>query len=172
MTDRQYWNLQCALLGPISQVCLTEVFALCLCCLIWDSWLFVAREKLNLGSLEPSLPELEILPVIPLMLDFHLWGTVLVCISTRITLFYMYVLNSIFEQLFYRKVLTIIQWVQTQLHRSKAYRMSSLEKMKIQGIRSYSHLEPSIIEFQKPLTLIVGPNGAGKTVSGLTNSYM
>ena len=45
--------------------------------------------------------------------------------------------------------------------------MSSLEKMKIQGIRSYSHLEPSIIEFQKPLTLIVGPNGAGKTVSEL-----
>ncbi|KAJ7370898.1 DNA repair protein rad50 [Desmophyllum pertusum] len=41
--------------------------------------------------------------------------------------------------------------------------MSSLEKMKIQGIRSYSHLEPSVIEFQKPLTLIVGPNGAGKT---------
>ncbi|KAL9988028.1 hypothetical protein ACROYT_G002425 [Oculina patagonica] len=35
--------------------------------------------------------------------------------------------------------------------------------MKIQGIRSYSHLEPSVIEFQKPLTLIVGPNGAGKT---------
>lgn len=50
--------------------------------------------------------------------------------------------------------------------------MSSLEKMKIQGIRSYSHLEPSIIEFQKPLTLIVGPNGAGKTVSGLMNYLM
>jgi len=49
--------------------------------------------------------------------------------------------------------------------------MSSLEKMKIQGIRSYSHLEPSIIEFQKPLTLIVGPNGAGKTVHDLMN-YM
>ena len=42
--------------------------------------------------------------------------------------------------------------------------MSCLEKMKIQGIRSYSHTEPSVIEFQKPLTLIVGPNGAGKTV--------
>ncbi|XP_022787881.1 DNA repair protein RAD50-like isoform X2 [Stylophora pistillata] len=41
--------------------------------------------------------------------------------------------------------------------------MSSLEKMRIQGIRSYSHMEPSVIEFQKPLTLIVGPNGAGKT---------
>ncbi|KAK2547077.1 DNA repair protein RAD50 [Acropora cervicornis] len=41
--------------------------------------------------------------------------------------------------------------------------MSSLEKIKIQGIRSYSHSEPSVIEFQKPLTLIVGPNGAGKT---------
>ena len=50
--------------------------------------------------------------------------------------------------------------------------MSSLEKMKIQGIRSYSHIEPSIIEFQKPLTLIVGPNGAGKTVSGVINYFM
>lgn len=50
---------------------------------------------------------------------------------------------------------------------SQAYKMSSLEKMKIQGIRSYSHLEPSVIEFKKPLTLIVGPNGAGKTVSDL-----
>ena len=38
--------------------------------------------------------------------------------------------------------------------------------MKILGIRSYSHSEPSVIEFQKPLTLIVGPNGAGKTVNG------
>ena len=50
--------------------------------------------------------------------------------------------------------------------------MSSLEKMKIQGIRSYSHIEPSIIEFQKPLTLIVGPNGAGKTVSDVINYFM
>ncbi|CAH3151310.1 unnamed protein product [Porites evermanni] len=41
--------------------------------------------------------------------------------------------------------------------------MSSLEKMKISGIRSYSHTEPTVIEFHKPLTLIVGPNGAGKT---------
>jgi len=44
--------------------------------------------------------------------------------------------------------------------------------MKIQGIRSYSHIEPSIIEFQKPLTLIVGPNGAGKTVSDVINYFM
>ena len=44
-------------------------------------------------------------------------------------------------------------------------KMSSLEKMKISGIRSYSHTEPTVIEFHKPLTLIVGPNGAGKTVS-------
>lgn len=41
--------------------------------------------------------------------------------------------------------------------------MSSLEKMKISGIRSYSHTEPTVIEFHKPLTLIVGPNGAGNT---------
>nr|QIC49984.1 DNA repair protein RAD50 [Actinia equina] len=41
--------------------------------------------------------------------------------------------------------------------------MSSIEKLKIQGIRSYSQNEPAAIEFFKPLTLIVGSNGAGKT---------
>ena len=43
--------------------------------------------------------------------------------------------------------------------------MSSIEKLKISGIRSYTHTEAAIIEFFKPLTLIVGSNGAGKTVS-------
>ncbi|EDO44237.1 predicted protein [Nematostella vectensis] len=44
--------------------------------------------------------------------------------------------------------------------------MSSIEKMQVCGIRSYSHQERCVIEFQKPLTLIVGHNGAGKTVAG------
>ncbi|XP_028394772.1 DNA repair protein RAD50-like [Dendronephthya gigantea] len=39
--------------------------------------------------------------------------------------------------------------------------MSQIEKLQIQGIRSYK--EPAVIEFFTPLTLIVGTNGAGKT---------
>ena len=39
--------------------------------------------------------------------------------------------------------------------------MSQIQKLKIEGIRSYR--EPAVIEFFTPLTLIVGANGAGKT---------
>ena len=42
--------------------------------------------------------------------------------------------------------------------------MALMEKMAIWGIRSYNPDEPSIIEFQTPLTMIVGNNGSGKTV--------
>ncbi|EPZ35695.1 P-loop containing nucleoside triphosphate hydrolase domain-containing protein [Rozella allomycis CSF55] len=41
--------------------------------------------------------------------------------------------------------------------------MSSIEKLSIQGIRSFSPQQPSVIEFYTPLTLIVGLNGSGKT---------
>jgi len=41
--------------------------------------------------------------------------------------------------------------------------MTSIDKLLIQGVRSFSPHHRSIIEFYKPLTLIVGPNGAGKT---------
>lgn len=41
--------------------------------------------------------------------------------------------------------------------------MSSIEKLSILGIRSFSPEEQSIIEFYTPLTIIVGHNGAGKT---------
>ncbi|EGG19489.1 DNA recombination/repair protein [Cavenderia fasciculata] len=41
--------------------------------------------------------------------------------------------------------------------------MTSVEKILIQGIRSFDYKEPSVIDFYKPLTLIVGVNGAGKT---------
>ena len=41
--------------------------------------------------------------------------------------------------------------------------MSSIEKLSIQGIRSFSPHEEQKIEFVKPLTLILGQNGAGKT---------
>lgn len=42
--------------------------------------------------------------------------------------------------------------------------MSTVEKLLIKGIRSFSPDNQTIIEFYKPLTLIVGQNGAGKTV--------
>ncbi|XP_060561846.1 DNA repair protein RAD50-like [Ruditapes philippinarum] len=41
--------------------------------------------------------------------------------------------------------------------------MSTIEEMKIQGIRSFSPEEKQTIHFNKPLTLILGPNGTGKT---------
>ncbi|KAL4529745.1 hypothetical protein Ndes2526A_g04508 [Nannochloris sp. 'desiccata'] len=41
--------------------------------------------------------------------------------------------------------------------------MSSIDKMLIKGIRSFSPENKVVIEFYKPLTLIVGHNGAGKT---------
>ncbi len=43
--------------------------------------------------------------------------------------------------------------------------MSSIEKMSILGIRSFSPDKHQVIEFFTPLTLILGPNGTGKTVS-------
>lgn len=41
--------------------------------------------------------------------------------------------------------------------------MCTVEKMLIKGIRSFSPENQTVIEFYKPLTLIVGANGAGKT---------
>ncbi|EFA85515.1 DNA recombination/repair protein [Heterostelium album PN500] len=41
--------------------------------------------------------------------------------------------------------------------------MTSIEKLLVQGIRSFDPNESSVIDFYKPLTLIVGVNGAGKT---------
>ena len=77
-----------------------------------------------------------------------------------------------FLKILSRTLSTIKSWLWNQLcqgtkSQSTALKMSSVEKMKISGIRSYSHTDASVIEFQKPLTLIVGHNGAGKTVSSL-----
>lgn len=47
----------------------------------------------------------------------------------------------------------------------------SIDKMLIKGIRSFSPENQIVIEFYKPLTLIVGQNGAGKTVS-LAHPYV
>ena len=41
--------------------------------------------------------------------------------------------------------------------------MSSIDKLSIRGVRSFSPYEEEKIEFFKPLTLILGQNGAGKT---------
>lgn len=45
--------------------------------------------------------------------------------------------------------------------------MSVIEKLSILGIRSFGPEERNrgVVEFFKPLTLILGPNGSGKTVS-------
>jgi DNA repair protein RAD50 len=42
-------------------------------------------------------------------------------------------------------------------------KMSTVDKMVIKGIRSFSPENTRVITFFRPLTLIVGPNGAGKT---------
>ena len=42
--------------------------------------------------------------------------------------------------------------------------MCTVDKMLIKGIRSFSPHNQAVVEFYKPLTLIVGHNGAGKTV--------
>ena len=41
--------------------------------------------------------------------------------------------------------------------------MSSIKKLSIQGIRSFSPNQEETIEFYSPLTMIVGANGCGKT---------
>ncbi|KAI0390630.1 hypothetical protein F5Y17DRAFT_443809 [Xylariaceae sp. FL0594] len=41
--------------------------------------------------------------------------------------------------------------------------MSKIDKLSIQGVRSFSHLDRQNIAFFTPLTLIVGYNGSGKT---------
>lgn len=41
--------------------------------------------------------------------------------------------------------------------------MSSIDKMSILGVRSFSNTHTEVIQFTPPLTLIVGTNGSGKT---------
>jgi DNA repair protein RAD50 len=41
--------------------------------------------------------------------------------------------------------------------------MSSIDKLLVTGVRSFSPQEQNVIEFYTPLTLIIGHNGAGKT---------
>lgn len=41
--------------------------------------------------------------------------------------------------------------------------MSAIDKLQILGVRSFSNQKAEIIQFYKPLTLIVGLNGSGKT---------
>lgn len=45
--------------------------------------------------------------------------------------------------------------------------MTTVDKLLIQGIRSFSPNKRNTIEFYSPLTIIVGQNGAGKTVPPL-----
>jgi len=41
--------------------------------------------------------------------------------------------------------------------------MTTISKLGIQGIRSFDHERMEVIDFERPVTLIVGPNGSGKT---------
>ncbi|URE31784.1 Rad50 zinc hook motif [Musa troglodytarum] len=50
-----------------------------------------------------------------------------------------------------------------RLEREGKGKMSTVDKMLIKGIRSFSPENKHVITFFRPLTLIVGPNGAGKT---------
>lgn len=46
--------------------------------------------------------------------------------------------------------------------------MSKIDRMMIQGIRSFGPEKGETIVFTTPLTLIVGWNGSGKTVRAIT----
>ena len=50
--------------------------------------------------------------------------------------------------------------------------MSSIDKLAVRGIRSFSPFDEEKIEFYKPLTLILGQNGAGKTVRNVIRIYI
>ncbi|KAL8022308.1 putative DNA repair protein Rad50 [Plasmopara halstedii] len=53
---------------------------------------------------------------------------------------------------------------QSELFAQVAFvRMSSIEKLSIRGIRSFSPNREEIIEFYHPLTILLGDNGCGKT---------
>ena len=52
----------------------------------------------------------------------------------------------------------------TSCYKTTSLKYSTLLQMLIKGIRSFSPDNQAVIEFYKPLTLIVGQNGAGKTV--------
>jgi len=41
--------------------------------------------------------------------------------------------------------------------------MTTIAKLGIQGIRSFDHERLEVLDFERPVTLIVGPNGSGKT---------
>ena len=57
------------------------------------------------------------------------------------------------------------------LHRARST-MTSIDKLSIQGIRSFSPTQSATIEFFKPLTIIVGEYGAGKTVRALALPFI
>jgi DNA repair protein RAD50 len=48
--------------------------------------------------------------------------------------------------------------------------MSLIERLAIQGIRSFSPDEEQVIVFRKPITLICGPNGTGKVSSTIADN--
>jgi DNA repair protein RAD50 len=49
--------------------------------------------------------------------------------------------------------------------------MTTVDKLLVQGIRSFGPHKRNVIDFYTPLTLIVGQNGAGKTVCNINNLF-
>lgn len=47
--------------------------------------------------------------------------------------------------------------------RQSSLAMTTVSKLGIQGIRSFDHERLEVLDFERPVTLIVGPNGSGKT---------
>jgi ABC-type phosphate/phosphonate transport system ATPase subunit len=57
----------------------------------------------------------------------------------------------------------VFQLLLTSRSKKKFCAMTTLTKLGIQGIRSFSNERMESLEFERPVTLIVGHNGAGKT---------
>jgi hypothetical protein len=50
--------------------------------------------------------------------------------------------------------------------------MSSVDKLQIRGIRSFSPNRDETIEFYAPLTMIVGANGCGKRCHSISRRFL
>lgn len=89
------------------------------------------------------------------------------------TKYMQYQILKILTFLYLIHLYTMCTWFLHQINHlqevlvGKNKKMSKIEKMSIQGIRSFGpdDSDKGIISFFTPLTLILGPNGTGKTVS-------
>ena len=73
------------------------------------------------------------------------------------------ILDNAVEEMAKRRISTVCRTCTPCPFTNLALPMSSIEKLSIRGIRSFSPHTQNVIEFYSPLTIIVGHNGAGKT---------